>query len=263
MDDLLLSADSIDELTIISREATSLFQSRRFKLRKWVANSRSKSVLSGMPPSDLGSSLRKVDLWTQPMPDSKALGLVWDVEDDKLRVSSRQPLGSVSTRREMLRELANQFDPLDFLAPWLLPGKLIFHNTTKLGCDWDDKLPKNILKDWNAWVDLMKPVAKFSINRCFFPLSCVPDTNAVYQLHEYCDGSNCAISCVVYLHRTSRGRSNVAFVQGKSKIITVNQVSWVISRKELEISRMCAMLMVAIRDSLRHLGCSIHFSSDS
>ena len=55
----------------------------------------------------------------------------------------------------------------------------------------------------------------------------------------------------------------MAFVQGKSKIITVNQVSWVISRKELEAARMCAMLMVAVRDSLQHLGCTIHFWSDS
>ena len=140
MDDLLLSADSIDELTITSREAKSLFQSRGFKLLKWVANSCSKSVLSGVPPSDLGSSLREVDLGTQPMPEYKALGLVWDVEDDKLRVSSRQPLGSVSTRREMLRALASQFDPLGFLAPWLLGGKLILHNATKLGYDWDDYL---------------------------------------------------------------------------------------------------------------------------
>ena len=179
-----------------------------------------------------------------------------------MRVFSRQPLGSVSTRRKMFWAFASRFDPLDFLAPWLLEGKLIFHNATKLGCDWDDKLPENILKDWNAWVDLMKPVAKFSINRCFFPLNCVPDTNAVYQLHGFCDASNCAISCVVYLRRTSRGSSNVAFVQGKSKIITVNQVSWVISRKELEAAWMCAMLMVAIRDSLRHLGCIIDYLVD-
>ena len=211
----------------------------------------------------MGSSLREIDHGTQPKPDSKALGLVWDVEDDKLRECSRRALGSVSTRREMLREVASQFNPLGFLAPLLLGGKLVLHKVTKLGCNWDDKLPENVIKHWNAWVELMKPVAEYSINRCFFPLSCDLDTNAVYQLHGFCDASNSALFCVVYLRRVSPGSSNVAFVQGKSKNITVNQVGWVISQKELEAARMCTVLMIAVPDLLRHLGCSVHFWSDS
>ena len=85
----------------------------------------SKCVLSGIPPSDLGSSLREVDLGTQPMPDSKALGLVWDVEDDRLRVCSRRALGRVSTKRKMLRALAGHFDPLGFLTPCMADGKRV------------------------------------------------------------------------------------------------------------------------------------------
>ena len=42
MDDLLLSSDSLTDLQIVSRESIALFKSRRFKLRKWVANSISK-----------------------------------------------------------------------------------------------------------------------------------------------------------------------------------------------------------------------------
>ena len=84
MDDLMLTSDSVNDLVTTSRESALLFQSRGFKLRKWVANRQFKSVLSNIPKEDLGSGLGEVDLGTQPMPDSKVLGITWDVENDKL-----------------------------------------------------------------------------------------------------------------------------------------------------------------------------------
>jgi len=74
MDDLLLSSDSLKDLETISRESVTLFKSRGFALRKLVANSDSKSVLTGVPKCNLRLNIREVDLGTQPMPDSKALG---------------------------------------------------------------------------------------------------------------------------------------------------------------------------------------------
>ena len=53
------------------------------------------------------------------MPDSKALGLVCDVESDRLRVFSSRKLIEVSSRRQMLSVLASQFDTLGILAPYL------------------------------------------------------------------------------------------------------------------------------------------------
>ena len=74
MYDLLLSSELLEDLETISYELVSLFQSRGFNLRKWVCNSDSKSVLTGIPKSDLRSNIREIDLGSQPMPDSKALG---------------------------------------------------------------------------------------------------------------------------------------------------------------------------------------------
>ena len=126
LDDLLLASDSLDDLKKISRESTSLFESRGFKLRKWVANGGSKTVLFGILKCDLGSNIREIDLSAEHVPDSKTLGMVWDVENDRLRVCFKhQKLGEFTTRREMLGALAGQFDPLGILAPCLLERKLI------------------------------------------------------------------------------------------------------------------------------------------
>ena len=89
MDDLLLSYDPLSDLELVSRQSIALFKSRGFQLRKWVANGLSKSVLINIPQQDLGSNIQEIDLSTQIMPDSKALGLIWYVEGDRLRVCSK------------------------------------------------------------------------------------------------------------------------------------------------------------------------------
>ena len=125
-----------------------------FRLRKWSANHLAKPVLLSIPKCDLGSNIREIDLGSNPMPDSKALGLIWDVEKDCLKVHCNKnltmPVGL--SRREMLRFLAGHFDPLGFIAPYLLGGKLILHRSTCAGIGWDDELPKDMMIDWSAWL---------------------------------------------------------------------------------------------------------------
>ena len=111
-------------------------------VHKWVANNNlSKSVLSFVPSCDLNTNLKEIDLYSQLLPDSKALGLLWDVESDRLRVCSCGKLIEVLTRRQVLSVLASQFDPLGILAPCLLGGKLILQRAVTSKLPWDDKLP--------------------------------------------------------------------------------------------------------------------------
>ena len=264
MDDLLLASDSLSDLQTVARESVTLFKSRGFRLRKWVASSNAKTVLNDVPKCDLGSNIREIDLGSEPMPDSKALGLVWDVENDRLRVLSKRKLQNVSTRREMLSAIAGQFDPLGTLSPLLLEGKLILQEVATSGIDWDDKLPDNILNDWRKWVSCMESFADPSIPRCCFPNGPLIEStdNVVHQLHGFCDASNRAFSCVVYLRRMVNGCSSVAFIQGKVKVVLVTQTNWVISRKELEAARMCSELMQSVSNSLQHLDCSLHLKMD-
>ena len=86
MDDLLITAESLADIEVISRESKSLFESRGFRLCKWLANHLAKPVLLSIPKCDLGSNIREIDLGSNSMPDSKALGLIWDVEKDCLKV---------------------------------------------------------------------------------------------------------------------------------------------------------------------------------
>ena len=78
VDDILLASDSLSDLEIIAKESIDLMESRGFKLRNWVSNCHAKSILLKVPRCDLASSVSEIDPGSQPLPDSKALGLIWD-----------------------------------------------------------------------------------------------------------------------------------------------------------------------------------------
>ena len=124
INDLLITAESLVDIEVISQESKSLFKSRRFRLLKWSANHLAKPVLLSIPKCNLGFNIREIDLGSNPMPDSKALGLIWDVEKDCLKVHCNKSLTMPGrfSRREMLRFLAGHFDPLGFIAPYFLGG---------------------------------------------------------------------------------------------------------------------------------------------
>ena len=46
MDDLLLAACSLKDLQVVAEEGIALFNSRGFKLSKWVANCHAKEILN-------------------------------------------------------------------------------------------------------------------------------------------------------------------------------------------------------------------------
>ena len=226
----------------------------------------SRSVLLNLPPEDLGANVKEIDLISQLMPDSKALGLVWDIEGDRLWVCSRRKLVDVSTRRKILSVLSSQYDPLGFLAPCFLGGKLLVQKVTSSGLGWDEIPFSDVLSNWIIWAASVEPFLGYFVPRCFFPedVAEIEKSKKSYQLHGFSDASNSALSCVVYLRRVVEGRrSCVAIIQGKSRVVLVNQSNWVISRKELEAAVMCSKLMKSVSESLQHLGCSLHFCTDS
>ena len=118
MDDMLLSSDSFAELQVIAGEAINLFESRGFKLRRWVANSLAKDILMTVPHCDLAPSVGEIDLAAESLPNSKALDSTWDTENDKLLNRCRR-FTEASTKREMTSQIASQFDPLGIAAPFL------------------------------------------------------------------------------------------------------------------------------------------------
>ena len=167
--------------------------------------------------------------------------MTWDTQKDLLRVYSRE-FAEASTRQEMSSQLASLFDPLGMASPFLLGGELILQKVSSSGVGWDDVLPADIRDGWKKWLASLHLVQDFSVQRSSFEAQSIGVT--LYQLHGFCDASNLAYSCVVYLRRLVDGKPEVSLILGKSRLVLTHQSNWVISRKELEAAKFCSELML-------------------
>ena len=93
----------LSDVETFAREGIELFESRGFKLRKWVTNGHAKSVLRQVPQCDHAPSIGKIDIGSQSLPDSTTLGLSWDPESDTLKISGRTFVEAATRWRVSLR----------------------------------------------------------------------------------------------------------------------------------------------------------------
>ena len=73
----------------------------------------------------------------------RALGLLWDVKNDK-HTFQHSPNSLPKNKRGILDLVASIFDPLGIVTPAVLEAKLIIQSLWILKVDWDDNIPKDI-----------------------------------------------------------------------------------------------------------------------
>ena len=82
------------------------------------------------------------------------------------------------------------------------------------------------MSDWRTWAESMeKFIDCYSIPQYYFENEEVNKNtcNQVkYQLHGFCNASNYALSCEVYLRQVVEGCSDVGFLMGKAKVVLKN-----------------------------------------
>ena len=80
----------------------------------------------------------------------RALGVVWDTSSDCF-VFEVVKRNITDTRLKMLSLIASLFDPIGFLAPFLVRAKILLQQVWQCGIDWDDVLPSELLYEWSKW----------------------------------------------------------------------------------------------------------------
>ena len=268
MDDFICSVDDLDEASKVAAESIELFKSRGFNLVKWSANKQALSVLSDMDSEPLAPAIRDLDLERDNnvvLPASKTLGCVWDTESDHLRIQCNlNPLAKY-TRRNMLSQVGQNWDPLGTCGPYFLQARLMLQQLAIEKFDWDQEVPESFVKTWNKWLCSLESLKHFALPRWFFANSIhrKPSDNVIYELHAFSDASNQAFCSVVYLRRLVNGSICVSFVLGKCTIVLANQSSWSIARKELVAAVNTTKLMNSAFDALKVFACRKFFWCDS
>ena len=58
------------------------------------------------------------------------------------------------------------YDPLGFLAPFVLPAKLLLRELGKEKRAWDDEVAEKQAKRWKKWLSDLQRLSSFRVNRC-------------------------------------------------------------------------------------------------
>lgn len=128
VDDCLSSVSSDEHAVALAKDLRVLCLSGGFHLSKWTSNSR--ALLMSVPEEDRASGIKDLDLDNDQLQTERALGVQWCTNSDtfqfKIEVQQRP-----CTRRGILSVVSSAYDPLGFLAPFILPAKLLLRELCK------------------------------------------------------------------------------------------------------------------------------------
>ncbi|XP_070547949.1 uncharacterized protein [Ptychodera flava] len=166
VDDGLKSLPSVSKAINLINDSTAICAKAGLKLHKWISNKR--EVLDAIPVEARAPSLTEVNTQIDHLPIERVLGMTWCVERDcfQFRIELRDlPF----TRRGVLATISSVYDPLGFVAPVILTGKVILQELCRSNADWDDPIPEDLRIRWMRWRASVVDLERLNIQRCYKP----------------------------------------------------------------------------------------------
>ena len=261
MDDLLKSLPSKDETAQLALQLTELLSKGGFRLTKFMSNSR--YVLAQLPPKDILSSpgiSQPFDLDLDSLPVERALGVLWNVEQDTLGIKV-VPKQLAPTKRGILKQISTIFDPLGLVAPFVLRAKLILQKLWRLGFDWDKAISGPLLDAWEAWKAELPLLVTLSVPRCYL----IDQPSAQYvgpQIHVFADASEVAFGATAYWRfETQDHPYHCSFISRKTRLAPIKPPT--IPRLELQAAVMVVRMSQTIQKELHVIPSHITYWTDS
>ena len=163
-----------------------------------------------------------MDIRKDELPVQRAQAVQWCVESDSFRfrvnISTHPP-----TRRGILSLASAIFDPLGFLARFVLTAKKILQDLCRIRLGWDDEIPAEYAARWKNWLVDVPKLSEFAVSRCLMP----EDFGSVKfsQLHHFSDASEAAYGSVTYLRLVSHeDQVQCSFLFGKSRVASLKAI---------------------------------------
>ncbi|XP_032364376.1 uncharacterized protein LOC116678740, partial [Etheostoma spectabile] len=226
VDDGLISVWSSAEAMHLVEESRALCRTGNLRLHKFVSND--KEVIAAIPLPERAQA-KDLDMALGDLHIERALGVQWCVEADEFQfrvVVKENPL----TRRGVLATVASVYDPLGFVAPFILVGKQILQTLCRDKVGWDEDLPEHIFPRWESWLKDLPHLAALKIPRSYIPSSFGKVKQ--YELHNFSDASLNGYGACSYLRAISEtGQISCSLVVGKARVAPTKQTT--IPRLEL------------------------------
>ena len=231
VDDLLDAAIGVKKLITKKEETTRLLGEYGFKIKEWMSNR-----------AEIG----------EVKSNGKVLGLLWNAVEDVLSVKIRESPSMLKfTKRNVLRKIAEIWDPLGFLSGLMVEGKLIFQSIVRMKLGWDEVIADGELENkWERWRVELQKCDGFVVGRSLLPTKGnVEDMK--FDLIGCGDGSSVGHGAAVYLRWYDDEERNidVRFVGAKGKVNPIKGTT--VPRSELSGALLVSKLAHSVENTLK------------
>ncbi|UYV69365.1 hypothetical protein LAZ67_6003331 [Cordylochernes scorpioides] len=238
VDDILTGAEDSESAILLREELICLLQKGGFVLKKWASND--PTILNQIPQDAL---LKKIQFDGAEV--VKMLSLGWDPVGDYFLYSFQEPTqGDKITKRGMLSLVAKLYDPMGWLAPLIVIGKIMIQRLWVAGKDWDAPIDGPIKEHWKKFREQLGCLRTVRIPR-WLGLMGIQDI----QLHGFSDASEDAYAAAVYIRINGSDGIRANLVAAKTRLAPVRRIS--IPRLELCAAVLLTRLITHILTVMR------------
>ena len=148
------------------------------------------------------------------------------------------------SKRGMLSELSSVYDPLGFVAPFLLHGRKIIQILSQQELGWDEIVSDEVAKDWVEWKSKLPALENLAISRCIKPAGFGEIKRS--SIHHFSDASEGGYGQSSYLRlENDQGKIHCVLLIGKSRFSPLKYIS--IPRLELISATLSVKVSLLLR----------------
>lgn len=251
VDDMITGSDNKDELLKNCQGVVNLLKSGCFTLRKWMFNFEFNDTDNNA--SDLGKELTLGENC-----NSNTLGVGWFNVNDEFYFNTQFKFkNKLITKRYILSNISQIFDPLGLLSPVIIVIKILLQKLWLLKTGFDDEVPANIAQIWDRFATSLSLLKELRI-----PRHVIGSDPRQIELHVFSDASESAYGTCIYVRTINHDSSiTVRLYCSKSKVAPLRPVST--PRLELLGALTSVRLFNKLRNSINCNFSNIVFWCDS
>lgn len=247
MDDYLDSACDVASASKMINDVIYIHSRGGFEIRNFVCSS--PEVMEKIPFDHRRQEPGNIDMGVYGATD-RVLGIWWNPRSDTFSFNAnfakldRELLSGkkIPTKREVLRVVMSVYDPLGFVAHFVIFGKILLQQIWKTCVQWDDMLPDNLNEMWQQWLTDLRAINSVSVPRCY---SVRLLTEEYKELHVFVDASVEAYCAVAYIKIGEGSETEVSFVFAKTRVAPLKPMT--IPRLELQAALLGSKIANFIR----------------
>ncbi|XP_064627878.1 uncharacterized protein LOC135487738 [Lineus longissimus] len=256
IDDSMDSVLNDTEGVKLYHELDELWHKAGMYCRKWLSNSL--TVLAEIPEEDRAA---EISLDEGELPSTKTLGVLWQAKEDQFSFTATPVEDNFTlTKRTFLQKLAKVFDPMGFISPYIIRGKILMQEIWTTGVGWDDRNLECLEQKAQCWFDDLRDLGLIKIPRCL-RLDSTEKLLSI-EVHAFSDASQDAYGAVLYERTIYEGGLIIShFIVSKTTVAPLAATS--IPRLELMGATLALHLTMSVIAALQLPMQDVTFWSDS